>query len=156
MTYKGFCKAVLCVLRIRKGGLLWSGCPCSSFVWLARGTSGRSAETPYGNPDAPSAVLGNALFERSLLLAILAIARGVHIATEQPGSSLMTLYPGLLRLQQCLGDWHETRFWMALYGHSSPKATKVFGTWSEAQVATLQLAIKHCAGTQRMYINNCN
>ena len=37
------------ILRVREGGLLHGGPPCSSFVWVNAGTSGRSSANPEGN-----------------------------------------------------------------------------------------------------------
>lgn len=45
---RGLQEAILYVLRLRPDGLLCLGPPCSSFVWVCRASSGRSAQKPYG------------------------------------------------------------------------------------------------------------
>lgn len=45
----GMLKPVQHVLRLKPGGLLHAGPPCSSWVWLNRGTSKRSDTNPEGN-----------------------------------------------------------------------------------------------------------
>eukprot|EP00959_Pyramimonas_sp_CCMP1952_P170122 3554106-Pyramimonas_sp.AAC.1 len=37
----GCCKALLCAMSLRGDGLLWAAPPCSSWVWLSRGSTGR-------------------------------------------------------------------------------------------------------------------
>ena len=41
-TDLGFLNSLWLVLRLKQGGLLWGGVPCSSFVWMNMGTSLRS------------------------------------------------------------------------------------------------------------------
>ena len=45
---KGFGKAVQSLLRLKEDALVSIGLPCSTFVWLNRGTSRRSAKYPWG------------------------------------------------------------------------------------------------------------
>jgi len=57
------------VLRLRRGGLCWGGVPCSSWVFLSRGATGRTRDAPLGRPDSQCAVMGNNLTSRFCLLA---------------------------------------------------------------------------------------
>ena len=50
---KGFCAAILGVLRVRAEGFISFGPPCGSYVWINRATSGRSQEHPYGDESKP-------------------------------------------------------------------------------------------------------
>ena len=45
----GFCTAVLHCLRVVPDGLATFGPPCGSFTFMNSGTSGRSAQKPYGH-----------------------------------------------------------------------------------------------------------
>ena len=47
-------KALQHVLRLREGSLIHCGPPCSSWVWINRGTSGRSTSNPEGARDQPT------------------------------------------------------------------------------------------------------
>lgn len=113
------------VMRLRQGGLLWGGVPCSSFVWISRGTSKRSQATALPNPCASAchehilsahvslqhAVqdnvlgdgskefvrVGNLCVVRFCLLVLLAYSRNCIWAVEQPSSSIMPDHP---RMQQ--------------------------------------------------------
>lgn len=42
-------KAIQLILRVKGGGLVTAGPPCSSFIMLNTGTSGRSARRPLGH-----------------------------------------------------------------------------------------------------------
>ena len=46
--------AVQQVLRLKAGGLLHGGPPCSSWIFLNAGTSRRSADQPVGDESQPS------------------------------------------------------------------------------------------------------
>ena len=93
----GFLRAVGLVLRLRVGGLVWGGTPCSSWVFMNRGTSKRTASNPLGDCSEPSVRLGNLLTTRFVLLVLLGVARGAMWCCEQPMSSLMPRHP---RMQQ--------------------------------------------------------
>lgn len=93
----GFLVALLYVLRLEAAGLLWGGVPCSSYVWIARGHTERSRTNIMGN-NHPAVLLGNCMTSRFCLLILIALARNVHWAIEQPGSSLMPYYPRLLAI----------------------------------------------------------
>ena len=51
---KGFCYAVLLALKLRPGGFCMLAPVCSSWVFMNRGTSGRSRSSPVGRRDVPS------------------------------------------------------------------------------------------------------
>ena len=42
MTGLGWLVLLNAARKLRPGGLLWAGCPCSTWVWLSRGLTGRS------------------------------------------------------------------------------------------------------------------
>lgn len=45
----GFLTALQAVRKLIKQGLLWVGMPCSSWIWMSRGTSRRCALRPRGS-----------------------------------------------------------------------------------------------------------
>ena len=55
----GFVRATQLTLRLVEDGLLHAGPPCNTFVWVSRGSTGRSKTCPEGNQDAPSVATGN-------------------------------------------------------------------------------------------------
>lgn len=83
------------VMRLKVGGLLWGGVPCSSWVFLNRHTSKRSREAPLGDEGQPSVRRANLLVTRWTLLVLLAVSRGCLWLAEQPMSSLMPEHPRL-------------------------------------------------------------
>lgn len=93
---EGFLLAVQKVLRIRKGGLLWLGVPCSGFCWMAKSRHGRCPETPLGNEEYESVQKSNLIATRSVLLLLLAAARGVFWFVEQPSLSTLEHFPYLV------------------------------------------------------------
>lgn len=58
----GYLLALQQTLRLVEDGLLHGGPPCCSFIWINRGTSGRSSENPLGDTDQPSVQKGNQIF----------------------------------------------------------------------------------------------
>ncbi|CAJ1425207.1 unnamed protein product [Effrenium voratum] len=138
-TTRGFAQAVLGTLRLLPGALLTLGPPCGSYVFLNRATSGRSQQFPYGFEDRPYVELASLICSRALLLVVLATARGVFVALEQPASSTMKFFPDLVRtgklIKKHLGAdyWDEQFFWMGTWGASTAKPSRLWGSASGAQ-----------------------
>jgi hypothetical protein len=131
-TTVGFILALRGVLRLKIGALLWGGVPCSTWVYISRGTSGRSAWQPMGNTTMPCVRAANLVTARFAALVLLAVARGAQWLVEQPGSSVMDLhdrFKAIKSLGECglLPTMHSVRFWMGAYGHFSAKPSKCFG-----------------------------
>lgn len=55
----GFIRALQLVLRLRVGGLLHAGPPCSSWVWVSRGSTKRTRANPMGCAKLPATAEGN-------------------------------------------------------------------------------------------------
>lgn len=58
---KGLLKLAQMVLKTRPDGLVHSGPPCSTFVWVNRHTSKRSKEFPEGDSSVQSVSASNAI-----------------------------------------------------------------------------------------------
>ena len=92
LTPVGFLVTLAAAMRIRRGGVFWAAPPCSTWVFLSRGSTGQN-KSPSGNWKAsPYVASQNALVCRLLLLARLRIARQVYYIIEQPRSSCMFEY----------------------------------------------------------------
>ena len=85
----GYCVALQYLLRVSRGGLMWAGLPCSSHVWISRGSSGRSISCPRGDTSKKITRVGNEQACRWALMVLVCIARGVWWCCEQPSSSLV-------------------------------------------------------------------
>jgi len=104
-TSGGFLKACQLILRLKIGGVLWAGAPCSTWVWMARGSTGRSKGNVLGRPGVKCVQEANMVISRLAILIMLAVARGAMWCVEQPLSSLMPDHPRmrlLSRLSQTL------------------------------------------------------
>ena len=85
------------------GALLWLAPPCGSWVFMARGSTGRSRSRVRGSRKFESVKAANRLCRRILYLAAYARKKGVDFCLEQPYSSLMPLYAPLQRLLRRTG-----------------------------------------------------
>ncbi len=83
---------IFSMCRCKQRGLVWIGMPCSSFVFVGRANSGRSAWLPAGDTDKEYTRLHNALAELAYNVALLAFYLGLVYVIEQPVTS-------------CLFDW---------------------------------------------------
>jgi hypothetical protein len=93
LSTEGLLHAIKGVLRLRQRGLLWGGVPCSSFVWINRGTSRRSRANPLGDVSVASVSTSNTIVSRFALLVLLGVSRGATWLVEQPSSSLLPWHP---------------------------------------------------------------
>lgn len=97
----GFVNAIELTLRLVPLGLLFGGVPCESFGFMAAGTHGRSATSPWGNP-FPFCRIGNVCATRFAILVCLCIIRGCTWMLEQPGrTTLHHLPPIQILLHHC-------------------------------------------------------
>jgi hypothetical protein len=93
--------AIRYVLRLKKGGCLFGGLPCSAHVWIASGTTGKKHSCPRGDMTVPATQKGNCLASRFCLLALIAVARQSYWGGEQPGSSVAILLEYVEWLMNC-------------------------------------------------------
>ena len=85
----GFLNAILVVLSLVPGGLLWQGTDCSSMGWVNRKKTGRSESNPHGNLSYPPVLLGNAQATAAAFLYALACLRSVRCITENPCTTFL-------------------------------------------------------------------
>ncbi len=123
----GMVVATRIAASIRPGGVLWLAPPCSSWVWISRGSTGRNV-TAVGDYALPAVLQHNALVERVALLVELVHRRGAHWIIEQPASSILWDYPAIQAVLRRHGLKGPCVLDMGAYGGSSPKATHLYGT----------------------------
>ena len=89
----GFLKALQGCLRIQRDGLLFNGCPCTSFSWMASSGHSRSELQPFGDLSRAFAREGNEIAARSIILVVVCLVRAVFYFIEQPQGSTMDYFP---------------------------------------------------------------
>jgi hypothetical protein len=126
----GFAHAVELILRLRPGSLIWGAPPCSSFVFMSRGTTLRSKDNPLGNVLHRSVRHANMVVARLVVLLMLGLLRGCQFCVEQPGTSLMGSLPCWQFLMQHFVV-HTVRTSMGAFGAPTPKNTILWcsGVW---------------------------
>ena len=87
-TAEGLAIALVLVFRIRHAGILIAGPQCSSWVWISRSVTKRSANNVMGDESVGSVVEGNTLNKHMALLVGIASSIGVFWLIEQPASSV--------------------------------------------------------------------
>lgn len=117
--------AIRDTMRLRRGGLLWGGVPCCSWIWVSSGTHGRYISI-MGDQRTDFVRSGNCISTRFTMLAMLALVLGCNYAVEQPSSSLLIYWPYIQFLVSRYAAAFQ-RFWMSTFNHWSAKPSYVFG-----------------------------
>ncbi|CAL1142985.1 unnamed protein product [Cladocopium goreaui] len=113
-TDLGFSNSLFQVANLRAGGGALAAPVCGSWVFLSRGSTGRTRTNPMGDSSCRSTRLGNLLTARTLILLWVLAAKGCWWIVEQPSSSLMefhVLFQRFLslirvrRLSICMADY---------------------------------------------------
>ena len=95
-TPAGFKHAVNLVLQLVVGGLLWMAPVCSSFTFMNSSNCMRGPSNDhYGDTNYPSVIEGNLMARIAAFLFVLAWARGVDVAIENPPGSCIWKFPPL-------------------------------------------------------------
>ena len=121
----GFLKALLYVMSLSNDGLFWVAPPCSSWVWLSRGSSHRSKDNILGNDQYKNVRIANEQASRVALLILIALLlHNAIFVAEQPSSTLLPRHPRWELLKNVLGTWfQQVEFYMQPYGGKTPKRT---------------------------------
>ena len=122
--------AIVLVLRIRPGCLLWLAPVCGSWIFLCRGTTmrsmcGSSGYDALGDERRAFVRNANMMVSRCALLIRLAIALGIIWILEQPLSSLLIFHP---RMQDIAKEFvvYQISLTMDRFGATTPKPTKLY------------------------------
>ena len=102
-TLEGFRGAIALVLRLVSHGLLWLAPDCSSWGFMNCSRCKRSEANGYmGDVTYWKVIEGNAMAESSVFLVLLAAARGVKAALENPGGSDFFRYGPVVEMERAL------------------------------------------------------
>ena len=129
----GFVRALMAIMHLGADSLFWSAPPCSTWVFMNRGTSKRTKDDPLGDQSKKSVANANTQVSRVCLLCMVAILlHNCFIMAEQPASSLFEYHPRWELLQHILGDsLQAVRMAMQPYGAESLKPTLLYGNFGE-------------------------
>lgn len=115
LTPAGFLVILAGLRKMLPGGLYWCAPPCSSWVFLARGSTRRSRLRPQGKRKYASVRRANRICRRLVYLLEYCQKQGIAWCIEQPCTSLMFLYPPMLRLLRRSGA-QEIRVDLGVFG----------------------------------------
>ena len=73
----GFEHDLATACRLREGGTAWAAPVCSSWVWISRSVSERSATNPLGNSSRTFVQEGNTIVLLTCVVLLVAWLRGV-------------------------------------------------------------------------------
>jgi len=126
-TVGWLCACVL-TLKLKPGSQVNTAPVCSSWTWMNRATSGRSAVFPLGNKHVKSVAVANAMVSRQVLLLYSWTAAGHFWMLEQPCGSLLEYHP---RLQQFLKEHkvYRTRVNLGDFGAASQKPVWLYSNF---------------------------
>ena len=125
---EGFCTLIYWILCLSPLGLAHFATVCSTWVWVSRSSTGRSAVKPEGF-DTEAVRSANCMVERTVLLLLLCAARGCHFILEQPASSVMEFMPCVQHLKRCIGSsWTCIFTYMGMFGHDCWKPTHLYSS----------------------------
>ena len=125
LTGVGFLAALQGLRRLRRQGLYWSAPPCSTWVWVSRGSSGRSLCRVRGRRYLKQIATANKIMRRAVYLAEYAVRKGAFFCFEQPSSSLASLYPPLKRFLR-RNDAAEISVPLGMHGAVSEKRVTLY------------------------------
>ena len=123
---EGLATAICTLLRVREGGLCFMGPQCSSWVWLSRSVTKRSAADPDGDVNLATVREGNHLNKVVALLVTIAGLAGISWVIEQPGSSLF-FHTQIMRSVISEVNPFQRWLWLRKWGHFSKKSTVLVG-----------------------------
>ena len=138
-TELGFSLALELIVRIFKYGMLWAAPVCSSWVWISRSRTGRSVRNAIGNVKHHSVRCANKMVDFTILLIMVAYARGVEVYLEQPCSSVTPHYPCVAALFSWI-TMYRLPTSLGNFGADSNKPVNIFTSESNRRV---HHAIKH-------------
>ena len=126
-TTPGFITLIRLVLSLKPGALATWGTPCSTWVSINAGTSGRTNNFPQGHEWIPSVQQANEQVARMVLLLLLMVYMAVQWLLEQPGSSKMPLSDYLWAFLRAFPHF-RIPVCMGCYGHDLLKQSILIGS----------------------------
>ena len=125
MSPCGFVNACALLLRVRAGGGMLAAPVCSTWVYMNRGTSKRTAANPHGDAGVSQVQQANCMVARVCLLCYLAAARGIAFILEQPAGSLLEKHDSVQAMLKQF-DILRKHVQMKDFGASTPKPTWLY------------------------------
>ena len=125
-TSEGFVLALNVLRRLLPKGLSWWAPPCGTWVYMSRGSTGRSKSDPLGFTSVECVAAQNRLVKRVVLLLRFVVCMGLFWILEQPTSSILQDHPTFQRNAKRLGK-KQAFLWMRCFGAATPKGTQLWG-----------------------------
>ena len=132
----GFALFITIMLELVPMAMAVIGLPCSTFVFMSRGTTKRHASNAWvGDENVECVKLANIIAQRIVILCRVLTLRLVQYFIEQPMSSCffkMECFRRFCAMNPNLGR-HGLRLkrkfvWLGHWGHNNPKATVLWGS----------------------------
>ncbi|CAE7458512.1 RHM1 [Symbiodinium natans] len=124
---EGFYNLLTLACRMKSGGLVMGGPPCSLFVFMSSSIHRRSLDNPWGNTKYASVRLANRIVSNMAVVLDVLMQRDVHIVIEQPSGSAMFRLPPLAAVVAKPG-WARVFTYMGAFEHDMLKPTILMGT----------------------------
>lgn len=99
----GFVAVIAGLRSIIEGGLCWFGLPCSTWIFMSRGSTKRTRLRPRGQRRFKKVREANKMARRVVYACRYVEAKGAYWVIEQPISSLVVLYPPMRSLLRRAG-----------------------------------------------------
>jgi hypothetical protein len=132
LTGSGLLFLIQNLLTIVRGGCVWFGIPCSTWVWIARGHTERTKKNINGNTHREDVCQANRMVDIIAMLLDLLVLRGVFYVIEQPSTSLVWFHKELRnhfrskpKVQRTMLKKHHV--WLGYFGHHVFKSTTLVG-----------------------------
>lgn len=106
LTAVGFIAALQGIRTLQRGCIWWAAPPCATFVWLSRGSTGRTSTRPQGKREYRCIRIANRIIRRVCYLIEYCRAKQVHFVLENPRSTLLWRYRPLEEALERHGAFH--------------------------------------------------
>lgn len=127
LTEGGFRIAMDMTTRLRPGGLILAGPPCSLWTFMSSSVHKRNDACPEGDTGNRKVRMSNLLVSNLVTVLQHATARGVYWIVEQPMTSRMWSWPPMAALLSACNAV-RARTHMGAFGHRQAKPTVLMGT----------------------------
>ena len=126
-TVEGMALALMTVLSVVAGGLVWVGFPCTTMVWMARSAMRRTKAFPEGNCMRADVRDANFMAWYCAKLLYICHLRGVRYIIEQPATSVLWRLRPMVWLEE---ETYAGRVFgdLGVWGHSMTKPSVFKGT----------------------------
>ncbi len=127
----GLLSAFQACRRLIKGSLLWLGCPCSSWVWVSRGSTRRCRLRPAGDTKVRSVKQASRLVRRLCYLLLAATGTCSNKPGRPIGTGILSFWFQNLCFVLRSGVAHESAFLLEFtLGWSTSRRSPYIGVWN--------------------------